>query len=337
MTRKYLGTALLGSLLCLWAQFESASAHPLDPALLELRESENATIDVLWRIPAALPAGSRIEPVFPDRCAPLSSPRNNQTGPRITARWQMRCGSSGLVGQQIGIGGLRERRTDALVRIVLSDGRLIQTVLRGDTPFLVVPERTDAWFVLRDYLALGFEHILTGLDHLMFVLGLTLLVQGCRRLIWTITAFTVGHSMTLSLAVLGYVEVSPAPVEALIALSIFAVAVEITREAQGCTSGWWRCPWAMALVFGFLHGLGFAGALAEVGLPADEIPLALFSFNVGIEVGQILFVGLVLAGTAILRVIPVPWPKASKMVPAYTIGSLSALWIFERVYLIFGV
>jgi hydrogenase/urease accessory protein HupE len=211
---------------------------------------------------------------------------------------------------------------------------LIRTVLRGNAPFLAVPDRVDSLDVLRDYLALGFEHIVVGLDHLLFVLGLVLLVHGRQRLLWTITAFTAGHSMTLSLVVLGYVHVPPAPVEALIALSIFAVAVEITREAQGCATGLWRFPWAMALVFGFLHGLGFAGALAELGLPADEIPVALFSFNVGIELGQILFVGLVLAGRAVLRRLPVRWPKASELIPAYAIGSLAALWIFERIYMI---
>ncbi|MGH8583752.1 MAG: HupE/UreJ family protein [Gammaproteobacteria bacterium] len=241
------------------------------------------------------------------------------------------------MGERIGVEGLNVRKTDALVRIHLAEGRLVQAVLRGNQAFLIVPGHAGVLDVMRDYLILGFEHILTGLDHLLFVLGLVLLIHGWRRLLWTITAFTAGHSVTLSLAVLGFVHVPPAPVEALIALSIFAVAVEITRQAQGCATGLWRFPWAMALVFGFLHGLGFAGALAQVGLPTDEIPLALFSFNVGIELGQILFVGLVLAGRAVIRRLPVPWPKASELVPAYAIGSLAALWIFERVYMIVWV
>lgn len=334
MSPKCLRTALIGSVFCMWAQSESAIAHPLDPALLEMWESANATVNVLWRVPASQPADAPLKPVFPESCADLSSPSASQTGARVAARWRMRCDARSLVGQRIGIEGLRERRTDALLRIHLSDGRLIQTVLRGDTPFLTVPNRAGSLDVLRDYLALGFEHILLGLDHLLFVLGLVLLVHGHQRLLWTITAFTLGHSVTLSLAVLGYVRVPPAPVEALIALSIFAVAVEITRQAQGCATGLWRFPWAMAVVFGFLHGLGFAGALAELGLPADEVPLALFSFNVGIELGQILFVGLVLAGRVVLRRLSVRWSKASELIPAYAIGSLAALWIFERVYMI---
>src|SRR4029453_11844785 len=171
--------------------------------------------------------------------------------------------------------GLRERRTDALVRIALADGRLIQMVLRGDQSGLTVPARVSRRDVVRDYLRLGFEHILTGLDHLLFVLGLVLLVHGRRRLLWTITAFTLGHSVTLSLAVLGFVHIPPRPVEALIAGSIFVVAVELTREAQGRTSRMGRRPWAMACAVGLLHGLGFAGAMAQVGLPAHDIPLAL--------------------------------------------------------------
>lgn len=173
MIRKCLCTALIGSVLCMWAQSEPASAHPLDPALLEIWESANATVDVLWRVPASQPADAPLQPVLPDGCADLSTPSVSQTGARVTARWRMRCDTPSLIGQRIGIEGLRERRTDALVRIHLSDGRLIQTALRGDAPFLAVPDRVDSLDALRDYLALGFEHILVGLDHLLFVLGLT--------------------------------------------------------------------------------------------------------------------------------------------------------------------
>jgi len=185
------------------------------------------------------------------------------------------------------------------------------------------------------YLKLGLEHILTGSDHLLFVLGLILLVRHWRPLLWTITAFTAGHSLTLSLAAMGFVHVPQAPVEALIALSIFVVAVEITRRTEGGASGLWRMPWSMALVFGLLHGLGFAGALAEVGLPADEIPVALFAFNIGIELGQILFVGLILVSWHVLARFPRRLGRAGQLIPAYVIGSLAALWAFERIYLIF--
>ncbi len=170
---------------------------------------------------------------------------------------------------------------------------------------------------------------------MFFILGLVLLVHGWRLLLWTITAFTVGHSVTLSLAILGFVDFPPAPVEVLIALSIFVVAVELVRDDEGRVSWMRRFPWAVALVFGFLHGLGFAGALSQVGLPTNEIPLALFSFNVGIEIGQILFVAIVVAVRGALAWVPVRWPKKAALTPAYVIGSLSSYWVFERAYMIF--
>jgi hydrogenase/urease accessory protein HupE len=278
-----------------------------------------------------------LHPVLPVRCVEHSAPRvGESSGPRLTWRWRVDCGAHGLVGERVGIDGLRERRTDALLRIRLADGRLIQAVLRGDQSALTVPVRMGRLDITRDYLGLGFEHIVTGLDHLLFVLGLVLLVRGRRRLLWTITAFTVGHSVTLSLAVLGIVRIPTAPVEVLIAITIFVVAGELTRE-HPAREGWMRrAPWAMAFAFGLLHGLGFAGALAQVGLPAAEIPLALFAFNVGIELGQLLFVGVVLAARATLGALPVRWPPASARIPAYAIGSLAAFWVIDRVRGIFS-
>ncbi|MGZ8192589.1 MAG: HupE/UreJ family protein [Methylobacter sp.] len=291
-------------------------------------------VEVLWRLPASQPSNAPISPVFPERCQELSSPTVSENGQSLTSRWRMDCGNLSLVGEQIGVAGLEVRKTDALVRVRLADGRLIQTVLRGSQEFLILPERSGPLDVLGEYLALGFEHILTGLDHLLFVFGLILLVHGWRRLLWTITAFTIGHSITLSLAVLGLVHIPPAPVEVLIALSIFIVAVEITNDTREQISWVCRFPWAMALVFGFLHGLGFAGALAQVGLPEGDIPLALFSFNLGIESGQVLFVGLMLAvRVALINKWPVVrWRKATELIPAYVIGSLAAMWVFERVW-----
>ncbi len=326
---------VVGVLLGLMAMPIPGWAHPLDPALLELWESENAEIEVLWRLPLTQPIDAPLHPVLPGRCTEVSSPSVGESGSGLIQRWRVACRVRSLVGERIGVEGLRERKTDALLRIHLADGRVVQTVLRGDSPFFIVPQHTGSLDVVRDYVALGFEHILTGLDHLLFVLGLVLLVHGQRRLLWTITAFTLGHSVTLSLAVLGFVHIPPRPVEALIACSIFAVAMELTREAQGRPLGIGREPWAMAFAFGLLHGLGFAGALAQVGLPTDEIPLALFSFNIGIEVGQLLFVGVVLAVRAAFGLHPVRWLKVSTLLPAYAIGSLAAFWVFERVFAIF--
>ena len=335
MNGKRRGIGLIGSLLWLWAGAHAAAAHPLDPALLEMTESANGAVDVVWRLPATQPADAPIEVIPPDGCGNRSARSVGESGPRVVEHWRMDCGAGGLVGRRLGIDGLRERRTDALVRIHLRDGRLIQAVLRGDAPFLTIPDRAGPFDVLRNYLRMGFEHILTGPDHLLFILGLVLLVHQRRLLLWTITAFTAGHSVTLSLAALGFVHVAPAPVEALIAFTIFIVAVEILPGARPQTSWIQQYPWVMAFTFGLLHGLGFAGALAQVGLPTGEIPLALFSFNIGIECGQLLFVVVVLVVRLALRALPVRWPTAAEWIPAYAIGSLAVFWMLQRVSVIF--
>lgn len=311
--------------LCL-ASAAASMAHPLDPALLDLREQGAGRIDVLFQAPL----GGLLEPVLPAGCAAVSPPKVTATPRNALMRWQVDCGEGSLVGARLGVEGLAARQTDALVRVELVDGRVVEAVLRPDEAFITIPAESGFVDVLRDYLRLGLTHILGGPDHLLFVFGLVLLVPDRRRLLWTITAFTLGHSVTLSLAVLGFVHVPPAPVEALIALSIVVVAFELTRPRSRRS-----LPVAMALGFGFLHGLGFAGALAQVGLPAGEIPQALFAFNLGIEIGQLLFVALALAAIALVRLLPIRWPRAGRLVPAYAIGSLAAFWVFERLAAIF--
>ena len=310
----------------LWLRAAAVLGHPLDPALLELREQHAAPTEVRFQAPLPSP----LRPLLPERCVALSAPVITTTTRSALQRWQVDCGADSLVGERIGVDGLRARQTDALVRIELRDGRLVQAVLRPDEPFITIPERAGVGTVLRDYLRLGFTHIMTGPDHLLFVLGLVLLVPNRRRLLWTITAFTLGHSATLSLAVLGFVHVPPAPIEVLIAVSIVVVAFELTRAQSGHAPDS-AMPVGMALSFGFLHGLGFAGALAQVGLPGGEIPPALFAFNVGIELGQLLFVAVALAAIAGLRLLPVRWPAAVQFVPAYGIGSLATFWVLERL------
>jgi hydrogenase/urease accessory protein HupE len=213
----------------------------------------------------------------------------------------------------------------------LADGRSFRRVLTADQPSFLVPGVESKLGVVRGYTRLGVEHILTGWDHLLFVLGLVLLVGRGRTLLWTITAFTVGHSITLALASLGIVRVPQGPMEAAIAFSIYLLAVELVRSRAGQTSVVQRAPWLVAGPFGLLHGLGFAGALAEVGLPQGEIPLALFAFNVGIELGQLAFVAVVLVAMVALRRLPVRWPRWAPALPAYGIGSLAIYWFVERL------
>lgn len=310
-----------------------ANAHPLAPSLLELREQGDGTVAVRWKSSAYRPAGTRIEPRLPTWCRPTGEPRVADTAAYREVRFTLDCGGRGLRGASIGVSDLDVSRTVALVRVELADGGLARALLDGARPSMIVPEREGRLEVAWSYFHLGVEHLLTGLDHLLFVLGLCLLVTERRSLLWTITAFTVGHSVTLTLATLGLVRFPQSIAETAIALSIVLLAAEILRESDDPgaePSLLRRRPWAMAFTFGLLHGLGFAGALAEVGLPESEIPLALLSFNVGIEVGQLAFVAVLLACAWIGRPLLARLPERSVRLPAYAIGSLAAFWFFSR-------
>jgi len=321
---------VVGSLLLAVLLAGAAAAHPLAPALLELVEEPGGEVAVTWRTSALRVPGARIAPRLPDGCAPLTEPTVERgDGARLVSRWRVACGQS-LVGRAVGVDGLDTGKIDALVRVVLADGRLVQGIVRAGAPALTVPERPRRLDVFTDYAGLGADHILTGLDHLLFVLGLLLLCDSTRLLIETVTAFTVGHSITLSLAVLDAVHVPPGPADVAIALSILVLATELARE-RGRPTLMRRFPWIMALLFGLLHGLGFAGALREVGLPPGEIPLALFSFNVGIEVGQLVFVAAVLVVWRLTGGLVAGAPGWLARAPVYVMGSLAAFWMLQRL------
>ena len=237
----------------------------------------------------------------------------------------------GLTGAEITVDGLAGTLTDVLVRIQRTDGTSQVLRLKPESPSFVVEAVPGSLQVAATYLSLGIEHILLGLDHLLFVLALLILVDNWRRLVWTITAFTIAHSITLAAATLGWVAVPPPPVEAVIALSIVFVAGEIVRSRQGRPSLSQRLPWLVAFTFGLLHGFGFAGALSEIGLPQQQIPLALFTFNVGVEIGQLLFVGAVLLLARLPRLLHLPVPAWWARAVAYGIGSVAVFWVIERV------
>jgi hypothetical protein len=245
------------------------------------------------------------------------------------------------VGKTVRIDGLSATRTDVIARIERLDGTTQSTRLTPDNPAFVVTSAPSRLDVVTTYLVLGIEHILGGIDHLLFVLGLLFLVGSWRKLVVTVTAFTVAHSITLAAATLGWVHVAQAPVEATIALSVMFVAAEILRSAQGQAGLASRAPWVVAFVFGLLHGFGFAGALREVGLPEKDIPLALLFFNVGVEVGQLLFIAAVVAVlSAVTRLVRRsadaahgPWHAETliRSPVAYLIGTAAAFWVVERV------
>ncbi len=279
----------------LFALYSPVSAHEVRPAYLELRQTGTETYDVLWKVPARgddMRLGIYVG--FPSGTINVTTPRTVIANDASTERWSIER-TSGLTGNEIHISGLAATTTDVLVRIENLDGTTQVTRLTPSSPSLVVSAAPGALEVCRTYLVLGVEHILFGVDHLLFVLGLLILVKGWRKLVGTITAFTVAHSITLAAATLGFVHVPGKPVEATIALSIVFVACEIIHRRAGrvgLTEAW---PWVIAFTFGLLHGLGFAGALREVGLPQNAIPIALLFFNIGVETGQLLFISVVMA------------------------------------------
>jgi hydrogenase/urease accessory protein HupE len=242
-------------------------------------------------------------------------------------RWVIRTGPQGLDGWEVAVHGLPATMVDVLVRVAYADGRVVSRMLRPDAPSFTLTAET-AGPAAGGYFVLGVEHILFGIDHLLFVFALVLIVRGIGPLVKTITAFTVAHSITLAAATLGWVHVPSAPVEAVIALSIGFVAAEIVRSRRGQPGLTERAPWLVAGVFGLLHGFGFAGALSDVGLPANDIPLALLFFNVGVEAGQLAFVAVALGVIALLRRIRLPdW---TPHLPPYAIGSVAMYWVIER-------
>ncbi len=241
-------------------------------------------------------------------------------------RWTIRV-PNGLEGWEVTVHGLPATMVDVLVRIAFKDGRVVSHLVRPDAPSFIFHAH-DAGPAAGGYFILGVEHILFGIDHLLFVLALVLIVRGVPLLVKTITAFTVAHSITLALATLGVVHVPSAPVEATIALSIVFVASEILRSRRGDRGLTERAPWLVAGTFGLLHGFGFAGALSQIGLPANDIPLALLFFNLGVEAGQLAFVVVALAVISLLRRIRLP--RWAPILPPYAIGSVAMLWVIQR-------
>lgn len=314
-----------------------ASAHSFEPALLDLREVTPGVVDVVWKSPtpqgAADPLGG-LTPVLPAHCATVRMEAPDAESLEPVHFFRADCRPAGLGGGRITVDGLAGSRLDVLVRVRWADGRITTGVLRSGFDDLALPGSAggEAWWpVLGRYVVLGIEHILLGPDHLLFVLGLVLLVANLHDLLWTITAFTAAHSLTLALAVLGVLTLPSPPVEACIALSLVLVAFELTRPAGTPTLAR-RKPWLVAFAFGLLHGLGFAGALRDVGLPPDRVPLALVGFNVGVELGQLAFVAALL---------PLRWllgraPSWLQRVPAYGIGTMAVAWMCERVSAFWG-
>jgi len=307
-----------------------ARADEMRPAYLELREIAPSEFAVLFKTPMRGDARLALHATFSGKIENLTPLSMRMTGDAAVQTWRVRA-IEPLTGQQITITGLDATVSDALVRVQFADGRGWVQRLTPQAPSALVPEQQNGWSVAGVYLKLGIEHILTGFDHLLFVLALMLIVRSSWQLLKTVTAFTVAHSITLALAALGIVQVPSKPVEAVIALSIVFVAAEIVHGRQGREGLTARAPWIVAFTFGLLHGFGFAGALNEVGLPQGHIPTALLFFNIGVEIGQLLFVAVITGLIASLSKIRPVIPRWTGLVPAYSIGSVAMFWVFQRL------
>lgn len=312
------------------------SGHGFIPAWLDLRERVDGRVEVLWKVPLAGEAGAEgREAITPHLagCREVARGEPLDVPMAVLERFTLDCGAQGLGGRAVSVSSLEGRGIDVLVQVRYASGTRFTTVLHADAPSVEIPPSTGAspWRIAKGYLSLGVEHIVTGFDHLLFVLGLTFLVRDVPALVRTVTAFTVGHSVTLALASLGLVRVASAPVEAVIALSILLLAAELAIPESAPTTWTRRRPWLVALGFGLLHGFGFAGALREVGLPEGQLPLALLAFNGGVEVGQLAFVLAVWALRALVRRTKPTWSTPARALAPYVIGVPAAYWLFARV------
>jgi hydrogenase/urease accessory protein HupE len=332
LTGGTIATVLLAALLAV----SSAQAHEARPAYLEIKETAPNNFNVLWRTPVL--SGMRLPVVLTiPNVRNLQDPTVEELTDSLVERRWIDAGPNGLAGKRIEFVGLQATITDVLIRIETLDGRKWMTFAHPSEPWIEIAASSSAWEIAGTYLQHGIEHILFGVDHLLFVFGLLLLVMNRWMLVKTITGFTFAHSITLTLATLGYINIPSPPIEAGIALSILFLGAEIVRAWRGGTSLAIRHPWIVAFAFGLLHGLGFATGLKAIGLPQSDIPLALLFFNVGVELGQLSFVTVVLLLARATRLLcRIRWPRTVELLPAYAVGSLAAFWTIERVVAMFG-
>jgi hypothetical protein len=330
---------------CLFAvgmlMITAVHAHRLSPGFFGLTETGPGHYEAQWKVSISGGLAETLIPHMPEGCEVAGAVRlyvldDAQAPDDVRLQHASVVCDRPLAGGVFAIDGLAATATDVLLRIDYADRSSFTHRLVPAHPSVVIPARPGAFDVIRTYTMLGIEHILTGADHLLFVLGLLLLVRGIRRLVATITAFTVAHSITLASATLGFVTVSPPAVEAVIALSILFLATELARHGGSAGTGGGltsRFPWVVAFSFGLLHGFGFAGALMEIGLPDRAIPLALLFFNVGVEIGQLVFIGAVVVFAFLVKRFWRDFSFVATVPAAYVIGSVSALWVFERTWI----
>jgi hydrogenase/urease accessory protein HupE len=328
---KHVAAALL--LLLLIAP--SSYGHSMMTAFLEMTEQQDGNTTVSWRRPVFPGTMVTLEPIFPAEVSRVSSEPLRDEGTFSRENFVLHGAPAAWSSCAIGVKGQAPTGLEVLIHLELANGQRHVAVLRSPTELFTVPKRPGFWQAAATYGGLGFDHILRGVDHLLFVFGLLLLVPGRWMLAKTITSFTLAHSITLGIATLGYASAPLPPLNAAIALSIFFLGPELIRKERGMTSLTVAHPWLVAFVFGLLHGFGFASGLSALGLPPADVPKALLFFNLGVEAGQMCFVAVILLLLRSFRALAVQWPRQASALPAYTLGSIGAFWTLQRLHLMF--
>lgn len=320
---------LLFVLALLLGVLAPAAAHEVRPGFLLIREIDSASYEVLWKTPAQGDMRLALNVILPAECRSFGGVRTTAVDGAALQRWRTAC-AGGLLGKRVTIEHLEASLTDVILRFEPLAGAPTTLRMTGAAPHAELPVRPSAREVGGTYFGLGIEHILFGFDHLLFVLCLLMLIGDVKRVLGAITAFTAAHSITLAGTTFGWLRLASAPTEACIALSIVFVAAEILRNQAGQSGAMQRWPWLAAFGFGLLHGFGFAAALREVGLPDDAVPLALLWFNLGVEAGQILFVGAALAVAFCWRRYAARSPAWAWRVPPFVAGIAGSFWFIDR-------
>ena len=325
-----LGHLCLALLWLMQAQY--AFAHEVRPGFIDLVEQTEQSIKVTWKSPIRAGVPLSVTPSFPKDCEDTSQQQKQISGSSVITSWVIHC-EHGLAGQAVGFPGLESTLTDIILRYqpLLGEAQTHRAV--PERPLVYISATPTRWSIVKTYFYLGVEHISSGIDHLLFVLALILLIHGNWQLVKAITAFTIAHSITLAVSTLGHFTLAQSPVESVIALSIVFLANELAlaqknqphhkRLSQ-------QSPWMITFCFGLLHGLGFAGALREIGLPQDETPLALLMFNLGVEAGQLIFVFAILMVLALAVKFVVR--SRIEILGSYIIGATACFWLAQRVF-----
>jgi hydrogenase/urease accessory protein HupE len=304
--------------------------------MVELRQVDKDRYEVTWRAPIYFGQPHPARLALPAHWKTVVDPTMRMLPDSQVFRSVVVVGGKGVEGSILRFPGLENTITDVFVRLNRRDGTVMTAVVRPTKPYAQLRGERSWYTTAGEYIGLGFHHILQGIDHLLFVLGLMLIVKGRMTLIKTITAFTAAHSITLAIATLGYAQAPLPPLNAAIALSILFLGPEIVRSWRGETSLTINYPWVVAFLFGLLHGFGFASGLTTTGMPKAELPLALLFFNVGVELGQLVFVFTALALVRSFKVLEVRWPRWAEALPGYTVGSLGAYWTIQRTAILLG-